>query len=71
MKPLYDFIVIGGGPAGSNAATLLSRKGYDVLVLEKGKFPRAHVAESMLSQTYYLFEESGLLGEKKKDSFVN
>ena len=38
MKTEYDILIIGGGPAGSSAATFLSRKGFSVLVLEKEKF---------------------------------
>ncbi|MDQ3048845.1 MAG: FAD-dependent oxidoreductase, partial [Bacteroidota bacterium] len=45
---MYDVIVIGGGPTGSTAGTLLARKGYKVLILEKSKFPREHVGESMV-----------------------
>jgi flavin-dependent dehydrogenase len=58
---VHDFIIIGGGPAGSTAATLLSRKGYDVVVLEKEKFPREHVGESLLPFSYHLFEDLGIL----------
>src|SRR4029077_12041991 len=49
-----------GGPAGSTAASLLSRRGYDVLLLEKEKFPREHVGESMLPFCYRLFEDLGV-----------
>lgn len=66
MCDLYDFIIIGGGPGGSTAATLLSRKGHKVLVLEKEKFPRPHVGESMLSESYHIFEELGVLEEMKE-----
>lgn len=69
MCDLYDFIIIGGGPGGSTAATLLSRKGHKVLVLEKEKFPRPHVGESMLSESYHIFEELGVL-EEMKERFV-
>ena len=41
----FDVIIIGGGPSGSTAATLLSQKGYRVLLLEKEKFPREHVGD--------------------------
>ncbi|MEM1320979.1 MAG: NAD(P)/FAD-dependent oxidoreductase [Bacteroidota bacterium] len=66
MKSTYDLIVIGGGPAGSTMATLMSRRGYQVLVLEKEQFPRPHVGESMLSKSYYLFEDLGVLEEMTK-----
>lgn len=63
---LYDFIIIGGGPTGSTAATYLARKGYKVLVLEREKFPRQHVGESLLPFCYPLFKELGVLDEMKK-----
>ncbi|EUC41200.1 hypothetical protein COCMIDRAFT_106799 [Bipolaris oryzae ATCC 44560] len=44
-----DVLVIGGGPAGSYAASVLAREGVDVVLLESDKFPRYHVGESMLA----------------------
>ncbi|MCX7093690.1 MAG: FAD-dependent oxidoreductase, partial [Methylobacter sp.] len=44
----YDIVVVGGGPAGSTAATLLAQQGHTVLLLESGKHPRFHIGESML-----------------------
>jgi len=44
----YDVIIAGGGPAGSTVATLLSQRGYRVLLLEKGLHPRFHIGESMM-----------------------
>lgn len=65
----HEVIVIGGGPAGSTAAALLSRSGHDVLLLEKAKFPREHVGESLLPFCYGLFKDLGVLPEMEK-SFV-
>jgi len=62
----YDVIIIGGGPAGSTAATLLAMDGHSVLVLEKAKFPRDHVGESLLPFCYSLFERLGVLDQMKK-----
>ncbi|KAI0124109.1 hypothetical protein BJ170DRAFT_735830 [Xylariales sp. AK1849] len=48
-------LVIGGGPAGSYAATILAREGVDVVLLEADAFPRYHIGESMLpSMRYFL-----------------
>lgn len=43
-----DVVIIGGGPAGSCAASLLAKQGRDVILLEKDRFPRHHVGESTL-----------------------
>lgn len=67
MNKIYDFIIIGCGPAGSTAATKLARLGYSVLALEKTKFPRMHEGESLLPFCYPVFEELGVLDEMKKN----
>ncbi|MCP6761467.1 MAG: tryptophan 7-halogenase [Fischerella sp. CENA71] len=56
----YDVVVIGGGPAGSTLSTFLLRKGYQVLVLEREKFPRFHVGESLLPATQLIWEKLGI-----------
>ena len=43
-----DVLIIGGGPGGSTAATMLARKGHQVLLLERAHFPRHHIGESLL-----------------------
>jgi flavin-dependent dehydrogenase len=56
----YDVVVIGGGPAGSSLATLLVRQGHTVLLLEREKFPRFHVGESLLPGTQLIWEKLGI-----------
>ncbi|HEV7404479.1 MAG TPA: NAD(P)/FAD-dependent oxidoreductase [Chthoniobacteraceae bacterium] len=66
----YDVIVIGGGPAGATTAALLAEKGRKVLVLEKEKFPRYHVGESLMPFCWYSLERLGVLEEMKRFAFV-
>ena len=61
FKNNYDAIVIGGGPAGSSTAALLAEKGHDVLIVEKEKFPRYHVGESLMPFCYFPLERLGLV----------
>ena len=44
----FDVIVIGGGPAGSTVSTLVALQGHRVLLLEKERFPRYQIGESLL-----------------------
>ena len=63
----YDVIVMGGGPAGSSVASMLAREGRQVIVFEKEIFPRHHIGESLMTDTYWSFRRMGLL-EKLRDS---
>jgi len=69
-NPGYDVLIIGGGPGGSTAATLLGRAGKRVLVLEKERFPRFHIGESLLPYNRRLFEEIGVMPALEKAGFL-
>ena len=56
----FDAIVIGGGPAGSTSAGLLAKRGARVLLLERERFPREHVGESLLPASLPILEELGV-----------
>src|SRR5437764_4406162 len=60
MSERYDVAIIGGGPAGSTAATLLARERRRVIVLERDKFPRFHIGESLLPFSMKAFTRLGL-----------
>jgi flavin-dependent dehydrogenase len=66
----YETIVIGGGPAGSTAAAVLALKGRRVLLLEKEKFPRYHIGESLLPYGYFTLERIGVLERIKTSHFT-
>src|SRR3954468_12669751 len=66
----YDVIVIGGGPAGATAAAILAGKGRRVLVLEKEKFPRYHVGESLMPYCWFTLNRLGLVEEMDRIAYV-
>lgn len=57
---VYDVAIIGGGPAGSTAATLLAKAGRRVIVFEREKFPRFHIGESLLPFSMGTFDRLGV-----------
>jgi flavin-dependent dehydrogenase len=65
----YDVVVIGGGPAGTTLATFLQRQGHDCLVLNSSKFPRYHIGESLIPNTYGVLDRLGLLPKLRASHF--
>ncbi len=57
---ICDVLVIGGGPAGTTAATLLAERGHYVILLEKARHPRFHIGESLLPANLLLLEKLGV-----------
>ena len=65
-----DVVVIGGGPGGSTAATMLARKGLQVVLLERERFPRDHIGESLLPASIPVLEELGVLPAVQAAGFL-
>ncbi len=66
----YDAIIIGGGPAGSTAASLLAGKGHRVLLLEKETFPRYHVGESLMPFCWFTLNRLGVIERMAEIGFT-
>lgn len=69
MRESFDVVIVGGGPGGSVCASRLAQRGVRVLVLEKERFPRFHLGESLLPQSLPVLEEIGVL-ETVKANFI-
>lgn len=65
-----DVLIIGAGPAGTTAASLLKRAGFSVCIAEKTKFPRFVIGESLLPHSMDLLHEAGLLEAVEKQNFI-
>jgi len=66
----WDTIVVGGGPAGSTAAALLAKAGKKVLVVERDKFPRFHIGESLLPFGNDVLNELGIWSKLEEAGFM-
>ena len=67
---LVDVVVIGGGPAGSTCSTLLTQHGCRVELFEREKFPRFHIGESLIPETYWVLQRLDMLPKMQKSHFV-
>ena len=64
-----DVVVIGGGPAGSTVSTLIAQRGYKVSLFERERFPRFHIGESLIPETYWVLERLNMLTKMQKSHF--
>src|SRR5215813_3061709 len=65
-----DVVVIGGGPAGSTCSTLIAQHGYRVHLFEREHFPRFHIGESLIPDTYWVLKRLNMLDKMKNSQFV-
>lgn len=70
MQSHYDVAVIGGGPAGSTASTLLAQHGLSVVLFERERFPRFHIGESLIPETYWVLQRLKMLDKMKASHFT-
>jgi flavin-dependent dehydrogenase len=68
MNP--DVIVIGGGPAGSTVSALIAERGHKVALFEREHFPRFHIGESLIPETYWVLKRLGMLPKMQNSPFV-
>jgi flavin-dependent dehydrogenase len=66
----YDVVVIGGGPAGSTVSTLLAQRGVKVGLFERERFPRFHIGESLIPETYWVLKRLNMLPKMQRSHFV-
>ncbi|MCA9220732.1 MAG: tryptophan 7-halogenase [Planctomycetales bacterium] len=63
-------VVIGGGPSGATASTLIAQQGYRVQLFERERFPRFHIGESLIPETYWVLKRLNMLDKMKASGFV-
>src|SRR3954471_7702342 len=63
-------IVIGGGAGGSTVSTLIAQQGHKVVLFEREHFPRFHIGESLIPETYWVLKKLGMLEKLQNSRFV-
>jgi flavin-dependent dehydrogenase len=66
----YDTLIIGGGPAGACSGAILAEYGHRTLILEREKFPRYHIGESLIPFTFQPLERIGMIPKMRQSAFV-
>ena len=69
MTNKYDVIIMGAGPSGTSSATILAENGLKTLIIEKEKFPRYRIGESMIPYCHYPLKRLGMIEKMKKSHF--
>jgi flavin-dependent dehydrogenase len=67
---LPDVVVIGGGPAGSTVSTLMAQQGLRVQLYERERFPRFHIGESLIPETYWVLKRLNMLERMQQSHFT-
>jgi flavin-dependent dehydrogenase len=62
-------VVIGGGPAGATVSTLIAQQGYRVELFERERFPRFHIGESLIPETYWVLKRLNMLPKMQESHF--
>jgi flavin-dependent dehydrogenase len=65
-----EVVVIGGGPAGSTVSALVAERGHRVRLYERERFPRFHIGESLIPETYWVLKRLGMLEKMQRSHFV-
>jgi flavin-dependent dehydrogenase len=66
----HDVIIIGGGPAGSVAASYLAKNNMDVLVIERENYPRFHIGESLLPASMPIYKDIGFFEKLARGKYI-
>jgi flavin-dependent dehydrogenase len=65
-----DVVVIGGGPAGATVSTILAQQSLHVRLFERERFPRFHIGESLIPETYWVLKRLNMLPKMQASRFV-